>query len=96
MFKFNVDGSVRGKLGLARCDGIFHNSEAFLAKIFFGPLGIQDYNYAELMAALNTLRLFLAFSYASYFLCIESDSNIALTWVEQVDQRPWDKCSIFN
>ncbi|EOY32802.1 Uncharacterized protein TCM_040827 [Theobroma cacao] len=59
-----------------------------LAKVslFFYPLDLHDTNFAELMAILKALRLFSATPYASSPLIIESDSRIALSWINSVEQ----------
>ncbi|EOY04007.1 Uncharacterized protein TCM_019267 [Theobroma cacao] len=74
---------------LIDCDG-------FMVGVFFSSLGVQDSNYAEFMAILYALRLFSASSYVGSPLSIESNSKIAVTWVEKVDQRLWNKWHIFN
>ncbi|EOY32799.1 Uncharacterized protein TCM_040819 [Theobroma cacao] len=95
-FKFNINGSAKGKLGPTRCSGVLRNSNGFVLGLFFILLGMCDSNYAKLMVVLHTLRLFSASSYVPSPLSIESDSRIAFLWINCVDQRPWDTWHIFN
>lgn len=94
--KFNVDGSVKGKQGPASCGGVLHNSDGLVVGIFFSPLRLCDSNFAELMAILKAIHLFVASLYANCPITIESDSKVALLWVKSLEQRPWDKWHIFN
>ncbi|EOY10634.1 Uncharacterized protein TCM_025947 [Theobroma cacao] len=55
-----------------------------------------DGSTKEFMTILHALRCFSTSSYVGSPLIIESDSKIALTWIEKVGQRPWNKWHIFN
>ncbi|EOY05520.1 Uncharacterized protein TCM_020504 [Theobroma cacao] len=95
--KFNVDGSARRKPRPAGCGGALRNSEGFLVGVFFGPLGVQDSNFAEIMAIKHALHLFSFSPYATTNkLLIEFDSKIALSWILHPSKRPWDKWMLFN
>ncbi|EOY13380.1 Uncharacterized protein TCM_031941 [Theobroma cacao] len=95
-FKFNIDSSAKGKPGPAGCDGVLRDSDGHVVGLFFCLIGFHDSNFAELMANLKALKLFTATPYTSSPLIIESDSRVALSWVNSVEKRLWDKWSIFN
>ncbi|EOX97799.1 Uncharacterized protein TCM_006732 [Theobroma cacao] len=48
------------------------------------------------MAILHALRLFSVSTYSSSHLIVESNSRVALSWINCVKRRPWDKWHIFN
>ncbi|EOX92975.1 Uncharacterized protein TCM_001832 [Theobroma cacao] len=95
-FKFNVDNSAKGKPGPVGCNGVLRDSNGHVVGLFFCLIGLHDSNIAELMAILKALKLFAASPYTSSPLIIESDSRVALSWVNSVEKRPWDKWSILN
>ncbi|WRX28906.1 Ribonuclease H domain - like 10 [Theobroma cacao] len=84
-FKFNVNSSAKGKLGLAGCGGVLQDSDGNVVGLFFYPIGLHDSNFAELMAILKALKLFAATPYTSSPLIIEFDSRVALSWVNSVE-----------
>lgn len=45
---YRLDGSSRGKSGLAGCDGVLSN-EGSVIGLFFESLDTQESNFAELM-----------------------------------------------
>ena len=47
-FKMNFDGAAKGNPGLAGFGGIFRNHEGTLAHIYFGSMGRDSNNAAEL------------------------------------------------
>ncbi|EOY09734.1 Uncharacterized protein TCM_025122 [Theobroma cacao] len=73
------DGLTKDKLGPAGCGGILCNSDGYVVGVFLGPLGIQDSNFAELMAILHVVRFFSYSSFTSSKLIIEFDSKNALS-----------------
>ena len=48
--KFNVDGSTKGKPGLAGIGGLLRNSESVVVALFSIPVGVMDSNVAEVLA----------------------------------------------
>ncbi|EOY17316.1 Uncharacterized protein TCM_036479 [Theobroma cacao] len=83
-YKFNVDGSTRGKLDPIGCGGVLHNLEVYVAGVFFEPFGIQDSNFSKLMAILNALRLFSCSLFVGSKLIVEFSSRMALSWESMI------------
>lgn len=76
--------------------GVLRNSDGIVVGVFFGPLGIHDSNFAELMAILHALRLLSSPPYPNSHVTIEFDSKIAIAWVYSESLRPWDCWQGFN
>lgn len=90
-FKFDVDGSTKGKPGL----------------VSFVTWKVSWWEYSLVLLIFKTQIIqdswpffCLAFFSTSPFvrtpLISESNSKIALTWIEKTEQRPWNKWYIFN
>ena len=58
VFKFNVDGAVRGKLGMAEIGGVLRNSRGEVLFMFSKHVGVCDSIEAEVLAILEALRCF--------------------------------------
>ncbi|GJR18776.1 putative ribonuclease H-like domain-containing protein [Tanacetum coccineum] len=73
--KFNVDGSAKGKPGLASIDGLLRNSEGVVVALFSIPFGVMDSNVAEVLSikeAYKMLNKKIKFNLVKFV--IESDS----------------------
>ncbi|KAL4378031.1 hypothetical protein GQ457_02G027360 [Hibiscus cannabinus] len=89
-WKFNVDGSARGKPGPAGCGGVLRDGDGHIIALFSGPLGILDSNVAEIRAIAAALDILVEGRWegVSSFV-IESDSAVALSWILHKERRPW-------
>lgn len=76
VFKFNVDGEVRGKLGPTGIGGVLRNSERAILLFFIESIGVKDSNEAELVGIRRTLGLWVHFGQGK--LIIEGDSMNAI------------------
>ena len=73
--KFNVDGSSKGKPGLAGIGGVLRDYSGKVKAIFSKAIGLTDSNVAELLAVSKALRIFLSSKcISSHKLIIENDS----------------------
>ncbi|EOY22120.1 Uncharacterized protein TCM_014308 [Theobroma cacao] len=71
--------------------------EGYVKGLFCSTLGVQDSNYAEIMAIKHALCMYASSPNAGNDqLVVESDSIVPLTWVEKVNHRPWNIWHIFN
>ncbi|XVF77973.1 hypothetical protein PTKIN_Ptkin14bG0090800 [Pterospermum kingtungense] len=90
MVKFNVDGSSFGKPGPAGIGGVLRNHKGNELMSFSKHIGMEDSNVAEIMAIREALVLFLASPWVNCSkLIIESDSRIAIGWVNNPNEAPW-------
>ncbi|KAK3189921.1 hypothetical protein Dsin_029482 [Dipteronia sinensis] len=82
VFKFNVDGSVRGSLGMAGMGGVLRDSAGKVVCLFSIFLGIQDVNAIEIMAIGKACELISTDSnFVGRPIFIISDSKVAVSWV---------------
>ncbi|KAK2639592.1 hypothetical protein Ddye_027387 [Dipteronia dyeriana] len=58
--KFNVDGSMKGKLGPAGIGGVLRDANGKVMCLFFNFMGVTDSNSAELWASKKVVQLCLA------------------------------------
>lgn len=58
VFKLNVDGASKGKLGPLCAGGVLRNSKGKVLLMFFKSRGIQESNETEVLAILEAIRLF--------------------------------------
>ncbi|KAK3230293.1 hypothetical protein Dsin_002174 [Dipteronia sinensis] len=85
-FKFNVDGSARGKPGLTGIRGILWDMEGKVHCLFSFLVGSKDSNMTKILAiqkacqlcALNTVLL-------GSNITIVSDSKVVVSWVNNND-----------
>ncbi|GMJ01694.1 hypothetical protein HRI_003838600 [Hibiscus trionum] len=90
MWKFNVDGAARGKPGLAGCGGVLRDWESRIRGLFSGAIRMADSNEAEVQAISFALKLLRESSWEGVqSIVIESDSRVALAWIQGVERRPW-------
>ncbi|XVF79317.1 hypothetical protein PTKIN_Ptkin14bG0211600 [Pterospermum kingtungense] len=90
MVKFNVDGSSFGKPDPVGIGGVLRNHKGNELMSFSKHIGMEDSNVAEIMAIREALVLFLASPWVNCSkLIIESDSRIAIGWVNNPNEAPW-------
>ena len=95
MLKFNVPGSARGTPGVAGMGGVLWNCIGEILCLISSPMGILDSNEAELLALRKVLFLFEASGLGiSMELIVESDSKVALSWVEGSCSSLWKMCGL--
>lgn len=87
LLKFNVDGAVRGKPGLAGVGWILCNSNGDVFIMFLKHIGYMDSNEAEVVAILEAIQIYNSSSLQSK-LVHESDSLNAMSWLTSVDKTP--------
>ena len=72
--KFNVEGSVRGKLGLLRIGEVLRDELGVVKGIFSKFVGFMDSNQIELLTILEALIVFVEFDFSIHiYLIIEND-----------------------
>ena len=85
-FKFNVDGSARGKPGPAGTGGVLRDFKGKVICLFSFYVGISDSNAAELMAIHKAMEIC---SFDPYLrgqsVSIVSDSKVAVSWINKGD-----------
>lgn len=74
-----MDGTRRGKPGLAGIGGDIRNEKGEVLHLFSKHVGIQDSNEAKILAILEALHIF--YSLYQQLLIVESDSSNAISWV---------------
>ena len=82
MFKFNFYGAFRGNPGQAGFGGIFRNSEGETQVIYYGSIGWDTNNSAELEGLWKGLSLI--HHYKFFPIIIEGDSQILINMVNQL------------
>ncbi|OMP08988.1 hypothetical protein COLO4_05921 [Corchorus olitorius] len=88
--KFNVDGSAKASTGHAGCSGVLRDENGDMRAIFTAPLGTLNSNGAELMAIKMALEVFIKAGWkGKYSFIVESDSTMAVKWVQDNACRPW-------
>ncbi|KAL4308982.1 hypothetical protein GQ457_01G017450 [Hibiscus cannabinus] len=89
-WKFNVDGSARGKPGPTGCGGVLRDGDGRIIALFSGSFGVLDSNVAALRVIAFALDVFVAGRWegVSSFI-IESDSTVAISWILHKERRPW-------
>lgn len=85
--KFNVDGVVRVKPGLAWVGGVVRNDKGKELVMFSKQVGFKKSYEAEVQAILEGLWIF-SVSFRGR-LVVESDSSYAIGWISKVDESPW-------
>ena len=84
--KFNVDGSVKGKPGLADIGGVLRDSNGKILCLFSYYMGILDSNAAEIWAVKRAVDLCLSNSnLRGRNISIVSDSKVSVWWVNNGD-----------
>ncbi|KAK3225986.1 hypothetical protein Dsin_005848 [Dipteronia sinensis] len=85
--KFNVDGSTKGKPGLAGIGGVLRNSNGKTICLFSLSVVIQDAIAAEILAILKACELCTSnHRLADCNIQIASDSMIAVSWVNNKEE----------
>ncbi|GMJ03941.1 hypothetical protein like AT4G29090 [Hibiscus trionum] len=95
VLKFNTDGSARGKPGPAGFGGVMRDEDSRILGLFSGPLGVMDSNEAEVRAIAFALGLIQEREWRKGCVIIESDSQVALSWVTQSTKHPWRLWEVF-
>ena len=75
-FKLNVDGVAKGNPGPARYCGVIINSKGGILSLFWGSLGTNTNNMAELVGLINDLNW--AKKTGKTPLVVEGDSQIII------------------
>ncbi|XVF78436.1 hypothetical protein PTKIN_Ptkin14bG0132900 [Pterospermum kingtungense] len=88
--KFNVDGSAIGKPGPAGIGGVLRNHFGDELIRFSKSVGVAESNEAEYLAIREALILFLSSRwFDNHSLTIESDSSVAVSWLNNPNSTPW-------
>ncbi|XVF79235.1 hypothetical protein PTKIN_Ptkin14bG0204400 [Pterospermum kingtungense] len=87
--KFNVDGASLGKPGQEGIGGILCDHQGRVLIRFSKSIGLADSNLAELLAIREALIVFSSSSWAIHGFLLESDSKIAVNWVNNPLKVPW-------
>ncbi|GMJ14509.1 hypothetical protein like AT5G65005 [Hibiscus trionum] len=87
--KFNVDGSARGKPGPAGVREVMRDADSRILALFSGPVGCLDSNVAEVKAIELAVQVVAEGVWRERCVVIESDSQVALSWVTGLAKRPW-------
>ena len=84
--KFNIDGSVKVKLGSSGIGGVLRDSNGKVLCLFSFHLGILDSNTVELCAIKKAMELIAANSNLNdRDIMVVSDSKVAVSWVNNGD-----------
>lgn len=75
-YKVNFDGASRGNLGLAGFGGVCRNNKGEIMKVFFGQLGFDSNNSAELEGLIQGLTLVLNEGWLP--ATVEGDSKVLI------------------
>ncbi|XVF11262.1 hypothetical protein REPUB_Repub08aG0011600 [Reevesia pubescens] len=79
-----------GKPGPAGIGGVLRNFNGDILMLFSKPIGINDSNVAELLAIVEAFSSYADSCWASsYGLIVESDSSVAVNWVNSPKDIPW-------
>ena len=84
MIKLNFDGASKGNLGKAGYGGIFGNHEGQPLLSFFGSIGWDMNNSAELEGLWKVMKL--ADQHNFYPILIEGDTQILINMATQIQQ----------
>ncbi|KAK8617917.1 hypothetical protein V6N13_080821 [Hibiscus sabdariffa] len=88
-FKFNIDASVVGSYGEADISGILSDYEGTPLIKFSKSIGLSDPTGADLEAIREARLIFLVSKWRdSCSLIIESDSILAVNWINSLSQVP--------
>lgn len=83
-FKWNVDGSSKGKPGPAGMAGLLRNVQGIIKALFAASVGILDSNEAEFVAIVFVLEMSLQKEWLKEKkFIVESDSKIALAYINR-------------
>jgi hypothetical protein len=89
VWKWNVDGSSRGKPGAASIGGVLRNDCGEIAAKFAVSIGVKESNEAEFLAIVFALEQSLDKEWLSNgTIIVESDSRNALAWVDNSGACP--------
>ncbi|KAK3206207.1 hypothetical protein Dsin_020253 [Dipteronia sinensis] len=85
-FKFNVNGSVRGRLNPTSIGGVLTDSEGKVLWLFSYSVGLMDFNSAEILASKKVVELCLFdHSLRVRVISIVCDSKVAVSWINNND-----------
>ena len=82
VFKVNFDGAARGNLGDARYGGVCRNYNGEIIQVFFGSLGIDTNNSAELEGMIQGIQIIILNGWLSAI--VEGDSRILIQMAQQM------------
>lgn len=60
LFKLNIDGAARGKLGPECIGGVLWNDRRVVLVMFSKSMGFKNLNEAEILEILKALQIFIA------------------------------------
>lgn len=87
-WKWNVDGSARGKPGPTGIGGVLRDEKGTILSKFAAGVGIRESNEAEFLAIVKALELSMGRDWLKHGnLIVESDSKVALSWAKS--GCPW-------
>ncbi|KAL4367510.1 hypothetical protein GQ457_05G003450 [Hibiscus cannabinus] len=93
--KFNVDGAV--SVGSAGCGGVLRTSEGEVRAMFSALVPIFEADFAEVYAIKTALAIFIEASWnVKTNLLVETDSQLAISWIRNVLSRSWRWWNIFE
>lgn len=89
-YKWNVDGSSKGKPGAAGIGGVLRDSRGEVMCLFAASISIRDSNKAEFEAIAFAVEESIQHqSLRESPICFESDSRTALAGVLNEQECPW-------
>lgn len=89
IFKWNVDGSVFGKMRDSGIGGILCDGGGNIL-CFFSVYTIRDFNEAEFLVILFVFEIIISKSEVmGYDIILESDSKNVIFWVSDRDKCLW-------
>lgn len=92
--KFNVNGTVKGKQGLASIGNVLHNTKRGVLFMFSTFVSLKNSNETEVLAILKVLRICSCFFHNR--MIVESDSANALSWITFMERGLWKLYFYFN
>lgn len=85
--KFNVNGTGKGKQGLASTGNVLYNIKGAVLFMFSTFVSLKNSNETEVLAILEVLRIFSRFFHNR--MIVESDSANALSWITFMERGLW-------
>lgn len=92
--KFNVDGTVKGKPGLARIAGVLLNNKGDVLFMFSKHADLRESNEVDMLSTLKALMIFL-YSFHGRVI-VENDSTNAISWLTSMEEGRWKLNFYFN
>jgi ribonuclease HI len=91
IWKWNVDGSSRGKPSSAGIGGVLRDCRSIVYAQLAASVGVRESNVAEFLTIIFTLEICLEYDWLRRDnIIIESDSKNALSWINKAGSCPWN------